>query len=590
MDKSHPLFVYLSHRKTPANHLHPDEYYLIANSLLYLKNKGFHVECIDGQIIHDNPEFTRISQAIDSRVKKLGNNSFRFITSVLNDHYSNDEQRFFFYRRRVTLPKTQNPHPPIGYIYNLVCKYIDLPCKLKNNQQTRLLNEIQDLSTHLATILDIDKMSPWANINTNSDNILEKLQEWVLYPEIFYIPQISPIHGKKMFPRIFELIDNNTPESLSEMEKYSKVMNIIEDEILKNDCICGELSEIEIYRLCAGIDTPANIKKIVESLSISSCEINKWYITPLDAVKSNFREFPFIRTKTGYVVANIPTYNVAKYWALLRVSEKHNSKTEQRLGYALEDFIKESFDKANITYHHSFKFLSPGYIKQIAKTNRDNGECDFIIESKDYIYLIEVKKKGLTKKSQSGNSLNILLDTSLSFFKSINQLTVAEIILLNDGKILNSRNEEQIELKGRTIFKLVVSLEDMASLQCDNIKNSILHSLYGKKINILDSSYSDIEDKINKELEELTLLHAELITKGGRYQHVPFHCISYLSTPQLLTILNNVNSNDEFSEHINLSNSVVYSLMDWYASYKASKDNKLIKENRETFKNTVIIT
>ncbi|MFS1467057.1 hypothetical protein BCU33_013380 [Vibrio lentus] len=585
----HFSFIYFSHRKVPVNFGHPDEYDFIANSLSYLKAKGFHIECIDGLIRSDDSELTRLSQAIDIRAKKLGQVGFKTLTSVLNDHFSKDQQRFFFYRKRPTLPIAQKPHPPHGYVYNLVCKYIDLPCKLNKSQQANLLNEIQDLSTHLATIIDIDKMSPWSSINTSSENILEKLQEWVLYPEVFYIPQISPIHGKVIFPRLFELIDNNTSDTLSEIDKASKVMNRIEDAILKDAYIYGYFSEKGICQLCADIDSPANIKKIVESLSKPSYEINKRYITPFHAVKSNLREFPLIKTKTGYVVANIATYNVAKYWALLRLSEKYNSKAEQRLGYALEDFVKESFDNANIMYHHSFKFLSPDYIKQIAKTNRDNGECDFIIESKDYIYLIEVKKKGITKESQAGSSLHMLFDASLSFFKSINQLTVAELILLNDGEICNSENGEKIELKDRTIYKLVISLEDMASLQCDNIKNSLLQSLYGAQINVLDSSYSSITNKINKTLEEFTFLHQELITKGERYQHVPFHCVSYLSTPQLLTLLEDVYSNDDFSNHINRSNTIVYSLMDWYASYKASKSNKLIKENEEVFKNKVLI-
>ncbi|MEZ8773389.1 hypothetical protein [Vibrio sp. 10N.247.310.17] len=585
----HFSFIYFLHRKVPVNFGYPDEYDFIANSLSYLKMKGFNIECKDGLIRSDDSEFVRLSQAIDIRAKKLGKVGFRAVTLVLNNHFSKDEQRFFFYRERPTLPKAQKPHPPHGYIYNLVCKYIDLPCKLKKNQQAKLLNEIQELSTHLATILDIDKMSPWSSINTSSENILEKLQEWVLYPEIFYIPQISPIHGKDIFPRLFELIDNNTTDTLSEIGKASKVMSRIEDAILKGGYICGDFEEKDIYRLCADIDSPENIKRIVESLSKPSCEINKRYITPLHAVKSNLREFPFIRTKTGYVVANIATYNVAKYWALLRIAEKHNSKAEQRLGYALEDFVKESFDNATIMYHHSFKFLSPDYIKQIAKTNRDNGECDFIIESKDYIYLIEVKKKGLTKESQAGSSLHMLFDASLSFFKSINQLTVAELILLNDGEICNSENGEKIELKDRAIYKLVISLEDMASLQCDNIKNALLQSLYGTQINVPDSTYSNITNKINKTLEEFTFLHEELITKGERYQHVPFHCISYLSTPQLLTLLDDVNSNDDFSNHIKRSNTIVYSLMDWYASYKASKRNKLIKDNQEFFKNKVLI-
>lgn len=581
--------AYFQHRATHSNLGHPDEYSFIANSLSYLNKNGFQVEYIDGKINPDNSELSRLSQAIDVRVKKLGNVSFKVITSIINDHFSKEDKRFFFYRNRPTVPTTQKPTPPHGYIYNLACKYIDLPCKLKTNHQTRLLNEIQELSTHLATILDIDKMSPWSNINTNPDNILEKLQEWVLYPEIFYIPQISPIHGKKIFPRIFELIDNNTQDTLSEISTASRILNQLEDELLKNGFICGEFSENDIYRICAGIDSPANIKTIVDSLSIPSHKINKHYVTPFHAVHSNLREYPFVKTKRGYVIANVPTYNVAKYWALLRISEKNNSKAEQRLGYALEDFIRESFDKANITYHNGFKYLSPNYIKKIAKTNRDNGECDFIIESKDYIYLIEVKKKGLTKESQSGSRLHLLFDTSLSFFKSINQLTVAEMILLNDGMISNSVNGEQIKLKGRTIYKLVISLEDMASLQCDNIKLGLLQSLYGAKITVPDSSYSDIKDKINKTLEEFTLLHSELVTKGERYEHSPFHCISYISTPQLLTLLDNVYDNDDFSDRVNQSNFLVYSLMDWYASYKASKDNQVIKENHKALRGKVII-
>lgn len=585
----HLAIFYYYHRKIKVDHTVPEEYIFIADSIFYLKNRGFDIEFIDGHIGASDAELVRLFSAIDYRVKKLGRQGFVRFISAIDKNYSRDDQRFFFYRRRSAMPTIQKPLPPHGYVFNLFCKNLNLSCKVKEKDQGRLLDEIQELSTHLATILDVDKMSPWANINVGSENIIEKLTEWVLYPEIFYIPQISPLHGKRIFPRIFELIDNNTEEGLSEIVKSSRVMEKIEDSICQQGCISGGFTEEQIVNLCLEIDSADNIKKILSSISKSAAEINKGYISPFDAKKSNIREFPLIKTKTDYVVANIATYNIAKYRALLRISEKHNSKTEQRLGFALEDFIKECFDESNVNYHYGVEYSAPEYVKKITNTNRDKGECDFIIESSEYVYLIEVKKKGLTKESQSGSGLHLLLDAALSFFKSINQLSIAEIILLNEGKITYSGGDEEVGLHGRDVFKLVISLEDMASLQCDNIKSSLLRGLYNVNVGVSNDPANDLANKINKTLDEFTLLQAELMSKDERYQHAPFHHVSYLSTPQLLTLLEDVNNNDDLSHNIYHSNSVVYSLIDWHASYKASKASGLLNEHKNKLKKTVLM-
>lgn len=586
----HFSLLYFLYRKKKADQGALEEDNIIANSLVYLKKKGFNINCIDGRIEADDTELTRLSSAIDYRVKKLGKQGFVNFVSIIARNYSGNEQRFFFHRRRKVLHTPLLPSPPHGYLFNLFCKNLNSSCKLKAKKQEQLFDEIQDLSTHLATILDIDKMSPFSNLNVGPENIVEKLREWVLYPEVFYIPQISLKHGKRIFPRLFELINNNTEDALSEIMKTSRVMEKIEDSISQNGSISGELTEEKILSLCIGVDTPKNIKKILNSISKPADEINKGYISPFDAYKSNIREFPLIKTGTVYILANIATYNAAKYRALIRASDKYNPKTEQRLGYALEDFIKECFDKSNIQYHHSIEFPTPEYVQLITNTQRDKGECDFVIETSEYVYLIEVKKKGLTKESHSGSSLHLLADTALSFLKSINQLTVAEIMLLNEGKISCSNCDKELELNQREIFKLVISLEDMASLQCDNIKSNILYGLYGQRVDVDDNSYDHLADKINKTLEEFTLLQAELIKKGGKYQHTPFHRVSYLSIPQLLTLLDDVNNNDDLSDNIYRSNSVVYSLMDWYASYKAAKTSKLLKERKDIFKNTVLVS
>ncbi len=486
----HLSLLYNLHKKLKVEYAVPQEFGFIADSIFSLKKDGFSIECIDGYIKVNDPELKRLAIAIDYRVKKLGKQGFISFLSAIDSNYSRNEQRFFFHRRRPTIPIAQNPYTPHGYLFNLFCKYLDLPCNIKANEQRRLFEEIQSLSTHFATILDIDKMSPWANINVEPENIIEKLTEWVLYSEVFYIPQISPKHGKELFPRIFELINNTEEDDFGEMLKASNVMDKVEDFICQQGAIGGEITEDQIIDLCIDIDTPDNIIRILNSISKPASEVNQGYISPFDANKSNIREIPLVKTSTGYVVVNIATYNIAKYRALLNISCKYDPKSEQKLGVALEEFIKESFDRSKIEYLHSVKYAAPEYIKQITNTKRNQGECDFVIETTDYVYLIEVKKKGFTKESLSGNSLHLLLDTTLSFLKSINQLTVAEIILRNEGMISHSNDEESIELQGREIFKLVVSLEDMASLQSDNIKNSLLHGFYNipKQIQVADVS------------------------------------------------------------------------------------------------------
>lgn len=585
----HLAFLYYTHRKIQSNYGLPDEYEFIAQSLVYLKEKGFYVESIDGHINPNDPELVRLCTAIEYRVKQVGMEGFVSFMSVVHNNFSQEEQRFFFFRRRPTMPSLQKPLPPYGYVFNLFCKNLGSTKKIKSKELYKRLNEVQDLSTHLATILDLDKMSPWANINVFPENIIQKLTEWVLYPEVFYIPQISPVHGKKIFPRIFELIENNTEEGLSEIIKAAKIMERIEDYIHQQGAICGELTEDGIFDLCLDVDNRDNIRKILNSLSEPAENINKGYMTPFDAQKSNIREIPLIKSNNGYVVSNIATYNIAKYRALLKISLAHNRKAEQKLGFALEDFIKENFEKSHVDHHHAFEYLAPDYIREVTKTARDKGECDFIIESTDYVYLIEVKKKGLTKESQSGHSLNLLLDTVLSFLKSINQLTVAELILLKEGSINSFDGGKRVELNGRRIFKLVLSLEDMASLQCDNIKTSLMHGLYSIRINVSDKLLNADAEKINRILDEFTFLQAELMGINENYKHAPFHCVSYLSTPQLLTILEDVENNEDFSNNISRSNSIVYSLMDWYASYLMAKDSNLLNDHKDALKNTVLV-
>tara|TARA_R110000868_G_scaffold411663_2_gene707271 strand:- start:10086 stop:12164 length:2079 start_codon:yes stop_codon:yes gene_type:complete len=575
-----------NHQKNKTNHVVPEEYTHIAESMFSLKKLGFNIQSVDGIIKEDDPELLRLTTAIDYRVSSLGSNGLNIFNQIISEKFSVNDMRFYLYRTRNTLPKPQEPHPPYGYVFNLFCKYTDSKPKLKN--PAKAINEIQELSTHLATILDIDKMSPWANIHVSHENILGKIREWVLYPEVFYIPQLSPNHGKEMFPRLFELIEGLPSDCIEEILKTCAVLQRIGNELTRIKSVAGHFSEQDLVALCTDIASKQELIKILNNTSTSANLINKDYITPYDAHKSNIKETPLIKTKEGYLIANITTYNIAIFRALLKISNKHYPRSELKFGFALEEFIKEKFLYSNIVFHHSFKYKVPEYIRKEIQTKRHEGECDFIIETKEFIYLVEVKKKGLTKESYSGNIISLLTDTTLSFLKSINQLSIAELILLTDKKLASKQGVE-ILIGKRDVFKLAISFEDMASLQCDSIKTSLLTGLYNIEVNSTTDERGIIES-INKSILEFTRIHNKISITDEKYSHSPFHHVSYISTPQLLTILENCGNNEDFSHRICRSNTIIYSLMDWYASYNIAKGKKLIDENMSVFKNKKLIT
>lgn len=565
----------------------PEEYSCVSESIFELNKLGFKIESIDGLINVRDPEFLRLTCAIDYKVSKLGGVGFDVFNELIVNMFSVRDMRFFFFRRRKVLSSSQKPNLPYGYLFNLFCKNIGNKTKVKKHKVGKKFKEVEKLSMHLSTILEIDKMTPYSNIYVTHENILEKLQEWILYPEVFYIPQMSTNHGKIIFPRLFELIDGFPEDCLKEIKLVTAILQRIEDALIHSKCISGIFSKDELWGLCKDIANRDELSRILNMVSVSSSSINQDYKTPFDSYRANIKEVPLVRRHPDYVVVNIATYNIGVYRTLLKVSLAVYPGTERKLGFALEKFIKERLDKSNIENHHSFKYFVPDPLKISLGTNRHEGECDFIVESKEYIFLVEVKKKGLTKKSWSGDIASILTDTTLSFVKSINQLSIAELILLSEKKIV-SKSGTEIQLKQRDIFKLVISFDDMASLQTDSIKNGLLSGLYNSVISAQGANFDNIED-INKILSEFTAAHIELARWGEKYKKNPFHDISYLSTPQLLTILENANNNEEFELNICRTNSVNYSLMDWYASYTQAKGNKSFAEYKSVFKKSTMI-
>lgn len=82
-----------------------------------------------------------------------------------------------------------------------------------------------------------------------------------------------------------------------------------------------------------------------------------------------------------------------------------------------------------------FEFCCVSIDRRKYKYQKVKGECDFIIECKNSIIIIEAKKKVLTIKSKSEQNYNIFMDLSTSLLKSQIQAGKVEFLLKKMEKL-----------------------------------------------------------------------------------------------------------------------------------------------------------
>ncbi|KPH79879.1 hypothetical protein AE618_14995 [Bosea vaviloviae] len=144
---------------------------------------------------------------------------------------------------------------------------------------------------------------------------------------------------------------------------------------------------------------------------------------------------------------------------------------------------------------------------------KDQGpEVDLAIETVDRILLIECTKKPLTNDARRGATLSALRDIEGSFLKLVQQLAGHEAELRTKGEI-RFVGGEVLELKGRAIEKIGISLFDHGSLQNRDFTIAFIEAMAGAQISIDVPEGQDVAKAFNKRLYKLDK-NLKLITES----------------------------------------------------------------------------
>ncbi|MEA5528742.1 hypothetical protein VB638_03920 [Dolichospermum sp. UHCC 0684] len=530
-----------------------------------LRKKGYKLTTEDGKIIMDSSDQESLIKQLEADIKFLGgiNITTRLFAWIENENLFDHEQE----RYHLVRSFSHEPIEPIAYLLNLAVKNSLKSSIFIPGSPSETWQRLIETSTAFTAIFDVQPYSQIEIFIQRIDNLVKFLHDITVYDSIFTLTQLRPSDVLRILRGLLTWIDRDLFTTTTGLN-LEQIFDVIET-IIQSANYDRKPTYYDFQSLSSRMPNISHqsLRKILDILSHEK-SANQNFKLPNDILSVNFQFKPLLKTSNDeYVMLNPSWCSPAFYEAIVsHLKEYYDKNIHSTLGKKLEKFIRQEFSKKDISYSH-------GYYDNGKNTG---GDCDIVVETSDTIILIEVKKKSLTREARSGNEFDIFVDMADSLIKAQSQLLNAELLIRTRPEGLELDTGSTIHLNDRNIAKVVITLLDFGGLNDRNVV-FLLESIVGKleqeiSVNSLklttkkETETKQIIENIQKRLKELNNLQSTTSNSS------PFFNSWFLSLPQLLVLLDNVNSNDSLKTELWKTRSLSASTLDFYREYSFARD------------------
>ena len=511
----------------------------------YFRDNGYGVRIEYGEVIINETDLKKICDEINKYMRLLGGINVTYtILNRLYYVYDDNLERFQFNR---TNGFGESQLIPVGYLLNTAVKYPNLTQIDNESMWNYYFHYLIEMSCHLCSIYNVQ---PYSNIQLMfMGSIFEFIREIALFDSIFTLTQLRPSDVPRILNGLFSNIDQKEMETELgfNLNQLTEIINRI--FILATNNKKPLIFDKEYLEYKGSADV---LNKVLDTLSETDHDVNKDFFYPTD--KPNIIFKPLIKVKDRYVLFNKSWCSPAFFEAL--TSEMRKSKLEKfNVGIELENFIKTELNKNKI------KFNSGHY-----KMGDVEGDCDVIVESKDTIVLFEVKRKSLTRASQTGDDTSLILDFSKSLLHAQLQAGKHETLLRKYGYI-EFDDGSRLECNDRIIERVALTLLDYGGFQDRRTINHLLKRMSSVTFSTRMSKYESDFEKLKEKTDELKEQSKILAKYDKSFTDSPFFDCWFLSLPQLLIMIDDSNDNESFIEQLRKVKQIGFLSLDWYFEY-----------------------
>ncbi|HLP90048.1 MAG TPA: hypothetical protein VK184_15840 [Nostocaceae cyanobacterium] len=536
----------------------------LGTSAKNLKKDGYELMIENGQVIINRSQQEKLINRLEADIKFIGGINVVFeLFSLLEklNLFDTVQQRYHLVRYF----NSNEPNIPITYILNLAVKFPQKSNIFIPGSPQKTWERLLKTSQEFASIIDVQPYWEFELYFPTTDNLVNFLQEIVVYDNLFSLIQLRASDALKILLNLFSWIDKHkfvdkTGLDLNEIFKLIEV--IIQNSnqhrqpiIYDKEWLSSNLPEIPQETLSKILDILAHDKSA-----------NKKFSFPTDISCVDFQFKPLIKLDNKQYILLNPSWCLPAFYesVLSYLRQNFDSKIDEnnQFGHQVEEFVKNELASKGVV------FKSGKY-----KMDGTEGECDVVIETENTIIFIEIKKKALTRKAKSGNDIDIFVDISKSLMDAQIQLGGHEILIKKFGylELYTDSNKQMINLNGRNIARIAMTLLDFGGLQ-DRTIVSLLQKMLGKRIEVNDKKYQEKVNEIQKKINLLQEQQKQLDNLASNSQLPPFFNCWFISIPQLLILLDNVNSNESFKTELWKTRNISTNSLDFYYEYSVARD------------------
>lgn len=454
------------------------------------------------------------------------------------------------------------PQVPCGYLLQLAVKHVCHPPGALNTQEN--LDRLLDLITTYAAVIDIQPYAISDALLVVPERLLKHLQDRALYDTLFRFPQLRPSDAARLCRGLLGFLDptHPTPDGwciAHAVEVVDALFTLTPDVLGPVTLTCAA-----VCRALPGIP-PDEIRFLLEQvLSHPVAGANQQFCNPTSATGIDFHRRPLLHIADGrFLMIDRSVCAAACIEALCDALRLHISKFDTEVGLQTERFLRAEFATHDIATQH-------GDYKKLGNSKDKEGDCDLVVETKETILFLEVKKKALTRMAKAADTQALLGDLAESLIHAQQQAGKHEQRLrLNDHIDLEHEGQtERLYRNSRSIERLAISMLDYGSFQDRTLVVQLLEILPHLDFsrNSLTPEDKELDNKLkelNQKLDKLRQQFEELPTNPHHPAPKLEHCW-FLSVPQLLVLLDEVSDTESFWTALSQTRNYTTGCRDFY--------------------------
>jgi hypothetical protein len=536
---------------------HPREINL-GRAARLLRDAGYTMSVRGGHVEISSNEASKISLDILNSIQEIG--ALLFISSVLATLRFNERQG----RYELALPTSQimeyrPASVPVGYMLRLAIRACSAPPPkaFVLGAAAKHFENAYSKATALVSIYDVERYSMWEGFLQTPATLVPFLRRVAVSDSTFSLVQMRPADVGKFLRGVFDWVDESVVKArcnfsvVSVIEIAERIMTVAQAKRGPQTFMRNDLAS------AIGADRRDELDSVLDALTHGEPP-NSAFALPHDVTKDTFRDRPLLPGANGAVVLVDASWCAPAFYEAIatRLRKAKLPTVDEQIGLAAERLIRSELRAHGVPVVHGTYTVAG-----------EDGECDCAAETPSTIVLFELKKKALRFAARSEDDVALLVDLSKSLLDAQLQLAGHEARLLEFGGLELDDNGviSLLTRQGRDIERIAVSLLDYGMLQDRVLIDRILRLVAGSKLSAAEVSAQKELDKIMADggrlLEKVNRIGA---LDPGRADQPFFNCW-FLSVPQILILLDGVDSPASLWERLRSPRHVTTGRLDFYA-------------------------